>query len=86
MFHEKPTASKENGGTGAAAGPMNALQWYLGEAGQYPCALQPWVQGVIPNTNDVLQKQWASRVYVPIPIRHKWLHITAQMEQILCSF
>lgn len=54
MFHGKPTASKENGGTGAAARPVNALQWYLGEVGQDAFALQPWFQGVIPNTNDVL--------------------------------
>lgn len=54
MFQLKPTACKENGGTGAAVGPVNALQRYLGEGRKDPFALQSWFQGVSPNTNDVL--------------------------------
>lgn len=54
MFRVKPTAYKENGGTGAAVGPGNALQRYLGEVRQDPFALQPSFQGISPNSNNVL--------------------------------
>lgn len=51
MFHVKPPACKENRGTRAAVGPVNALQWYLGQVRQDAFALQPWFYGVSLNTN-----------------------------------